>query len=287
MIRRPVHSAVVQTVPRIRNHGNPAPAFPALCSRHRVTAHRNLACGKIQIAPFQRVRFALAHPAVGQTFHEISAITREAPMPVAHLLNHRVELLAARQRNLFRPQLRAFYRGRRICVDHAGFNCHRKHMPEQGNGVVVICRRRNPAIPARPRLAIAGRDPADFGPGKIRPALFKRTQTLAIVGACPRFDLHVVVQIPQMTCRRFTKRHLRRDPGILPAATVADALPMVLQKLSQPRLGHAEMRRLERLPNLFALAENPRVIPPRLVPDQIVLPRLSPNLRPAERICTL
>ena len=106
----------------------------------------------------------------------------------------------------------------------------------------------NLAVLARPRLAIARRDLADFRCGKIRPALFKRTQTLAIVRACPRFQLHVVIQIPQMTFRRFTKRHLRRDARILPTpTTVADALPMVLQELSQPRLCHLEMRRLKRL----------------------------------------
>ena len=155
-------------------------------------------------------------------------------------------------------------------------------MAKQGNGVVVIARRRNSAVIARPLLAIAGRDLADFGLGKfglekIPSALFKRTQTLAVVGARPRFDLHVVIQIPQMIFRRFTKRHFRRDPGILPITAVAGALPMVLQKLSQPRLCDLEMRRLKRLPNLFATAPQPGVISPRLVPDQIFLPCLVPN----------
>jgi len=86
---------------------------------------------------------------------------------------------------------------------------------------------------------------------------------------------------------RFTKRHLRRDPGILTTTTVPDPLPMVLQKLSQPRLCDLEMRRLKRLPNLFAVTKNPGVIPARLVPDQIVLPRLIPNLGAGERIRTL
>ena len=90
-----------------------------------------------------------------------------------------------------------------------------------------------------------------------------------------------------MTFRRFTKCHLRRDPGILPITAVAGALPMVLQELSQPRLCDLEMRRLKRLPNLLAVPKNPGVISPRLVPDQIVLPRLSPNLGAAERFRTL
>src|SRR5262249_1510253 len=59
----------------IRNHGNPAPAFPTLCACDRVTAHHDLACLKIQVPPLQRVRFTLSHPAIGQTLHEISAIT--------------------------------------------------------------------------------------------------------------------------------------------------------------------------------------------------------------------
>ncbi len=47
------------------------------------------------------------------------------------------------------------------------------------------------------------------------------------------------------------------------------------------------MRRLKRLPNLLAVPKNPGVISPRLVPDQIVLARLIPNLGAAERFCTL
>src|SRR5207247_8631966 len=53
----------------IRNHGNPTPAFPALCSCHGVTAHHDLACLKIQVPPFQRVRFTLAHPRKRQALH--------------------------------------------------------------------------------------------------------------------------------------------------------------------------------------------------------------------------
>src|SRR5438094_3028421 len=94
--------------PGIRNHGNPAPAFPALCPKERVTAYHDLACLKIQVPPFQRVRLTLAHPRIGQALHEISAITRETAVPIAHLPNHRVELLSARQDDLFRSKRCAF-----------------------------------------------------------------------------------------------------------------------------------------------------------------------------------
>ena len=148
MIRRPFTPQPFKQCPSIWNHGNPAPAFPPFVP---VTASPRTTislASKSRSRHSQRVRLALAHPAVGQTFHEISAITREAAVPVAHLRNHRVELVAARQRNLFRRNARVLPRPQ-DCVDHARFNCHRKHMPEQGNGVVVIARRRNPAyLPA-------------------------------------------------------------------------------------------------------------------------------------------
>src|SRR6516165_4274532 len=94
-----------------------------------------------------------------------------------------------------------------------------------------------------------------------------------------------------MLFSRGTESHLRRDPGILPATTVADTLPMFLEELSQPRLCHAQMRCPQALPNLFALSKNPGVISPRFVPDQVVLastvPDLLPPRVPVERISSL
>jgi broad specificity phosphatase PhoE len=50
---------------------------------------------------------------------------------------------------------------------------------------------------------------------------------------------------------------------------------MFFQELPQPRLGYAKMRCPQRFPNLFAPTENPRIISPRFMADQIWLPRLG------------
>jgi len=158
-------------------------------------------------------------------------------------------------------------------------------MPEKCYGVVVVCRRGGFAIPEGPFLAISLRDPADFGLVQVRPALFKRSQSLTPIGAGPWFKAYVSLEIAKMSFGGLAKAHLDRDRGA--AVPVADALPVFLQESSQSRLRYAEMRCLKRLPSLFAAIENPCIIPPRFVANQIVLSRTVPSLLLVERFFTL
>src|SRR5262245_38063399 len=109
-------------------------------------------------------------------------------------------------------------------------------MSQQGDRVVVICRRCNFPVLARPLLAVARCDLADFGGGKARPAFLKRTKTLAVVGAGARFDLHVIIEITQMAHRRFTEGHFGRAGRILPVPAVAESPTMVFDELSESSL---------------------------------------------------
>ena len=54
---------------------------------------------------------------------------------------------------------------------------------------------------------------------------------------------------------------------------------MFFEKFRQPRLGYAEMRCLERLPNFFAAGKSSGIVAPGLMADEILEPRSFPCFR--------
>ena len=87
--------------------------------------------------------------------------------------------------------------------------------------------------------------------------------------------LRLSVEIAQMNRGGLAKGHFGRDFAI----SIADALPMFFQKFRQSRLGYAEMRCLERLPNLFAACESSGIIAPGFMANEILEPRSFPRFR--------
>jgi hypothetical protein len=137
------------------------------------------------------------------------------------------------------------------------------------------------------------RNLTNFGGGEIWPGFVERGQSLAIVGAGPRFKVHVTIQVAQTSFSRFAKRHLCRDPASITVSPIANTLPVFFQKLSQPRLSNLVMGRAQRFPDFPTTDPRSRVIPAGLdVSDKILFRRLSPYLRflagiLVERISTL
>src|SRR6516165_8412115 len=148
-------------------------------------------------------------------------------------------------------------------------------MPEHRNSAVIASRRYRFAVGPRPFFAIALRDLADLGFVQARPAFLKCSKAFPPVFACARFDARVVIQIAQMNRSGLAEYHFSRRFTV----AIADALPMLFQKFSEPRLRHAVMCGFERSPNFFASSECSGIIPPGLMAKEISVSCSFPRFR--------
>ena len=139
MVRGRVHPAFVRTVREHLKSRNPTPASPPFVP---VTASPRTTISfavKIQVAPFQRVRLALAHPRNGQAPTRSRRSLRESrPCPTRISAISALKLLGARQRDLFPAQWRTFQSRRGISVNHTGFDCDGQNVLKERERVVVI-----------------------------------------------------------------------------------------------------------------------------------------------------
>src|SRR6478672_9081428 len=71
------------------------------------------------------------------------------------------------------------------------------------------------------------------------------------------------------------KGHLGRAFAI----SIADPLTVFFEKFREPRLRYAEVRCLERLPNLFAPCESSGIVASRFMANEILEPRSFPGFR--------
>ena len=66
------------------------------------------------------------------------------------------------------------------------------------------------------------------------------------------------------------------------AISIADPLTVFFKKFREPRLHYAEVRCLERLPNLFAACESSGIVASRFMANEILEPRSFPCFRLVE-----
>ena len=145
-------------------------------------------------------------------------------MTIVHFVNQCVELLGARQQEVFALHGGALDCGCGIAVNHTGLDRHVEHMAKNRNGVVVASRRYVLAIVSRPLFASVRRDLTNFGFIQTRPASSERQKTFSPVMPSARFDAEIVLEIAQMHDRRLVERHFPREFAV---SVAAGALPML------------------------------------------------------------
>ena len=128
-------------------------------------------------------------------------------MAVVHLSKQRVELVDARQRNLFSSNGSALQSRCGIAVNYTSFDCDPENMPKQRDCVVVVSRRRLIDVGARPFFASNLRTLADFCFIQVAPVLDERRKASVPIIACARFDSRIVTEIAEMNRSSLAECH--------------------------------------------------------------------------------